>query len=314
MNNIVKNIIKSGKIVIKTDELAISDQKVKILVNLGQIIKKIQDNVPETAEKLPIYYVDASIILDYLTTNSPTEEIPDRVVNDSLVAIDWLEEVPIVNGLPIWERLDCEPITEYRLFKIYRDSTNKGTSRRSFENLEKVTGISTRALYAVSKVYHWQMRVKTYDMFKIDLIEKEKIKLIRLMETTHRVSAENIFEKCITYFKGLTKTQLAKVNPKDMLGWYTEAMKANRLALGLSGDKPVNTEDRIKIDKLVNITHTDNKTLNIGKDGEGTNKYLQEMVDILSSANALPKQIEVKGDLQKELKIEEGVIDEQNKS
>jgi len=289
------------KPVLKTSELVISDQKIKILNNLGQVIKGIQDDISENTEKMPIYYVDASIILNYLANNK-IGTIPDRVINDSLVPIDWLEEIPIVNGLPIWERLDCEPITEYRLFKRYRDIKKGDVSRRSFENLKEATGIKVKALYALSKVYHWQIRVKCYDKYRISEVEKEKEKLVTLMETTHRKAADTIFEKCVNYFKGLTKEQLAKINPKAMLDWFTEAARLTRLSLGLPADKPITKEDRTKIEKI-EIGKIDSKTLNIGKpDGEKKDGYLQDVVDILDIAGVLPKKIEAKGDMQKELK------------
>lgn len=299
-----KNLKKVNKNLIKTSEITISDEKIKILTHLGQIIKKIQDNVPENADKLPIYYVDASIILGYSTTHKDLEEIPERVINDSLVEIDWLEEVPIVNGLPIWERLDCEPIVEYRLFKIYRDA-NKGVSRRSFENLKEKICIKVNALYALSKVYHWQLRVKCFDMFRFAEIEKEKANLIKLMETNHRKAADTVFEKCVNYFKNLGEEKLAKINPKDMLGWFTEAARLTRLSLGLPADKPVTKEGSTKFEKI-EIGRIDSKTLNIeNKSGEDKKNYLQEVVDIMDMANALPKKIEAKKNLQEELSKKE---------
>ena len=294
-----------SNLVVKTNEIAISDQKARILANLGQIIKNIQEDLPKNKNGLPNHYVDAQIILDWLTTNGQAVgELPDSIVNSSLVPIDYLEEVPVVNGLPVWERFDCEPMVEYKLFKLYRDSTNlDGVSQRSFENLSNSTEIKVKSLYAVSKVYHWQMRVRAFDLFKEATIEDEKKKLIRLMETKHRTSAVKIFDKCVTYFENLKDAQLEKVNPKDMIHCFSEASRLERLSLGLSADKPVTVEDRVKIDKIVSITQTDNKTLNIG------DKDLQELVNILNVAGALPKGIVAKGDLQKELEKEVIVVD-----
>ena len=305
----MNNKIKAGKaikVVVKTVDLAISDEKIRVLTNLGQLIKEIQNTLPKNEKGLSNYYVDAQIILDWLTNlkKGEAEEIPERVINNSLVSIDWLEEVPIVGGLPIWERLDCEPIIYYRLFKKYRDSTKeKGISRCSFENLKEVTGIKVKALYALSKIYHWQMRVRCYDLFKEDTLEKEKEKLIGLMETHHRVAARKVFESCMKYLEDVAKGGWydvkgnLQISPKDMIGWLELAVKLERLSLGLPMDKPVNQEDRVKIDKIV----VDSKTLNIGKPN-GENKYLQELVDILDIAGALPKKIAAKGDMQKELK------------
>lgn len=312
MNDIV---VKNDGTVVRTDEIAISDQKTRILANLGEIIKEKQEKLPKNSNGIPNYYIDAQIILDWLTTlkSGEANELPDKILSSSLVPVDLVEGIPVVNGLPLWERFDCEPIDDYKLFKLYRDSTNiDGVNRRSFENLSDSTRIKVKALWALSKVYHWQLRVRAYDLFKKDELEKEKAKMIKLMETTHNTAADTIFEKCVDYFKGLKPEDLAKINPKDMLGWFVEVVRLKRLALGLPGDKPATIEDRVKIDKLVNITQTENKTLNIS--GENSTKYLQEMVDILSSAGALPREVQVKGDLQSELIKDETkeIEDEEN--
>ena len=286
--------------VIKTEMPELSNDKIQVLENLGLVVKDLQVKCDSNS------YIDAQVILDYLTDVTKTDEdpnvVPQRVIEKAQIAIEDIDGIPAVNGLPLWERLDCESLDFYKLFKIYREQKTVGITKdegnvryqRSFENLKEITGFTRKALYAISKVYHWQMRVSLYDSYRENFIVKEKNRMISLMETKHQNAAETIFEKCVKYFTDIDEDKLKKLSPKDVLGWWNEATKLQRLSLGMPGDK-------IAIEKkgggkTVSITNIDNKTLNVNN-AKPDNKYLQELTDILSVAGALPKQLEAKADI-----------------
>jgi len=329
--------IKDNMPIVDIPEL--TDDKIRVLDNLGRIVKDLQKKLEGQRSNTNLeFYVDAQVILDYLTdltkAGDDPNELPDKVINQAMVPIDWLDGVPIVDGLPVWERLDCEPLGFYHLFKIYRNQKMVGIEKvgtektgteknnedssetvryaRSFENLKEATRLPIKGLYAISWVYHWQMRAQFYDRFKEDLLEKERNRLITLMENKHRDAADKIFEKCMKYLTDLDKSKLEKVNPKQMLDWLEFAVKMDRLALGIPADKPLTKDDKAKIEQTVKIGKMENKTLNIsGADG---GKYLQELVNILEEAKALPKPIEAQADLKEELDSKLGAqkLDTQN--
>lgn len=305
--------------IVKTE---MSNDRIKVLDNLGLVVKDIQDKVGDA------YYVDAQVILEYLTDVTKSDEdpnvIPERILEQASIQIEYIDGVPAVYGLPLWERLDCEPLDFYNLFKVYREQKMVGITKqsetgsmgnvryqRSFENLKETTGLTRRALYAVSKVYHWQMRASLYDSFQEDFIEKEKARLTTLLETRHQTAANNIFEKCVKYFKDIDDKKLKALAPKDVLAWWTEASKLERLSLGLPGDK-IAVEK--KESKTVNITRIDNKTLNLNAPAKNDNKYMQELVDILGVAGALPISLKAKSDVLEAISepIEEGEKDEKS--
>jgi len=330
-NNIVTQVVKVELPQIETNQ-------VKILETLGKITRDLQKELEPSST--PLAYVDAQIILDYLTTVNKDDDpnaIPERVKNGSLVPIDWLDNTPVVNGLPVWERLDCEPLDYYKIYKIYREQKYIGTYKkeqieddgvqteqnqnqetepvetvrhsRSFDNLEKSTGIKRKALYALSMVYHWQLRTNLYDRFREDLLEKERKRLISLMENKHRSAAEKIFGKCMKYLEDVTqdKVRMEKVSPKEMLSWMEMAVRMDRLSLGIPADKPITEQDRQKLTSVVRVQKDESKhlTINIaGKKGKDKDKYLQEMLDILQGADAVPKSIEAKADIMEEVKEE----------
>lgn len=316
---------------IKISTYGITDQRMKTLKALGEVIKNLQDALPTVEVKgkeLPTAYIDPDIILGYLTNRKEDGSepvIPDRIIQEATIPIDWLDNVPVANGLPFWERIDCEPQDYYKLFKLYREQKDwkkenedpdsdelKGLSHRSFEKLTERTGIKESALHSLNKVYHWQWRVKAFDLFTEDTVEIERQRIIKAMNTNHRQAARTVFETCMGYLRDINangwydlKGNL-QVSPKEMESWMELAVKLERLSVGLPADKPINEEDKVKISKVVtNIKfQQDNKTINLnsGKNGEiGSTKYLQEMIDILASAGALPKEIEAKGDLQENL-------------
>ena len=195
-----------------------TENRIRVLKTLGTIIKNLQESVPKIQIKnreMPLFYIDPQIVLNYLTNNKSEEDnitqIPDRVINDATVTIDYLEDVPVANGLPFWERIDCEPVAYYKLFKLYRDQKEgkKGRNQRSFENLKETTGIPESAIHALSNVYHWQYRVKAYDLFKENTIELEKQKIIKSMENDHIGAAKKVFARCMEYLDDISEN-----------GWY----------------------------------------------------------------------------------------------
>ncbi len=301
-----------------------SNSRIRVLENLGLVVSDMQIKCDSNS------YIDANVILEYLTEVTKNDEdpnvVPERVLNQATVTIEYIDSIPAVNGLPLWERLDCEPLDFYDIFKLYREQKYIGVSKhkpeetgsdeglvvdarrryqRSFENLIETTGLTRKALYAISKVYHWQMRANLYDSYRKNFIELENNRMITLMETKHQSAAKKIFEKCVKYFEDIGENELKKLSPKDVLSWWTEASKLERLSRGLPGDK-------IAIEKrqTVNITKIDNKTLNLNVP-KPDNKYLQKLVNVLGKAGALPKEIEAKADVIEAIgKDEVVVIDE----
>lgn len=305
---LLKRVFEQMTNIIKTEMPEVSNDKIKVLESLGQVVNGEQAKINSSD-----YYIDAQVILDYLLAVTKTDEdpnvIPESVLTKATIQFEYIDGIPAVNGLPFWERIDCEDLDFYRLFKIYREqkytAINKvaddGTPirryQRSFENLKETTGLSRKALYAISKVYHWQNRASMYDSFRIDFIAKEKDRMITLMETKHQTAAETIFEKCVKYFTDMDQKKFDKVSPKDILSLFSEGYKLQRLSLGLPGDKPKPDKEKTTSAQVINIK-SESKTLNLNTaKGINDGDYMQQMVDILSDANALPVSVQAKSDV-----------------
>lgn len=128
------------------------------------------------------------------------------------------------------------------------------------------------------------------------------------MNGRHQKTAEKMWDLCETYLTELaTKPdKMLNFKPAEFKALLVEARKLERLSLGLPGDKPPiqSTEiTNIKIDNKTQInTKNESKTINLPS-GE-KKKILQEIVDVLHNAKALPETLEAQGDLQSE--IEQG--------
>ena len=269
----------------KTEKI---DIKLKLLQNLGDLVQNLQKNARLTNQNLPLTYIDPQVILEEITDKQVqnVNEISQETINLALITIDYLEGIPIISGLPFWERLDCEPLDYYKIFKFYRD-IKLTEPTRSFEKTAKSTNQKETILYALSKIYHWQQRVQSFDLYQLDVINKIRSKQVDQLENKHQKGAEKLFTMCLKYMENLDTTQLiAKVKPADIKDWMELAVKLERLSLGLSPDKPITKEDTKKVNTvIVNQTtnqidsKTDNKTINITS--EEHKKDLQEIADTL---------------------------------
>ena len=278
------------------------DKKLAMMQLLGQRVANYQNNIERLDNNLPLAYIDPQVIVEHLTE----EELIQQEIDQATIAIDYLEGFPVVNGLPFWERLDCEPLDYYKLFKIYRNQKNTD-STRSFEKLIEQTTTKIGYLYALSKIYHWQDRCKAFDLFNSFLIDKERSKAIKIMEGKHKKTAEKMWELCEKYLTELEDKpdKLLNFKPAEFKSLLVEARKLERLSLGLSGDRPPAQPTTIE-KTTINVdskTMVDNKTISIPS-GDKI-EYLQEIVDVLHKAKALPKTLEAQGDLREEIIIDE---------
>jgi len=288
------------------------DHKLIMLQNLGIRVKQLQNDLPKTNFNLPLSYIDPQVILEYIAAN-PEQELTQSEINSSKVDIDYIEGFPTVGGLPFWERLDCEPLDYYKLYKLYREQIDT-VSPRSFEKLIFQTNsvLNARYLSALANIYHWHIRNSAYDMFSAYLLEKERDKQIKIMEGNHIKTAEKIRNLCEKYLDLLTDKPdfMANFKPNMFNGLLELSFKMDRLSLGLPATSPEDEKEKDKETKTSNITINQSNTQNtqeINISESDKTKYLQEIVDVLKQAKALPKELEAQGDVMEEtLIIEQG--------
>lgn len=264
-----------SKMTVHEDDLLKWDtSKTSIQLKLGEMVQFFQSIIPMPGNS-PEAYIDPAPLMPYLLDTKTYDDIPPSAIEQAKVAIDTYEGMPTVDGIPIWERLEGEPIPYYKMFKQYRDmkyagvvismipqvkcesdtqvtddSTNqlgsgeaketeafkntKVVFSRSIAKLSEQTQMSGKQLSILSRIYHWQMRVKAYDTYKI--AEKEQIKQrnIELLEGKHAKISNELLEEAADYLKKHTE----QLSPKVAIDLITLAIKAGRISNGLYGDKP----------------------------------------------------------------------------
>jgi len=286
------------------------DIKLKLLNQLGRHIQDLQTQIETLENGMPTAYIDPQVILELVTGNEDYE-FTQSEISMATVDIDYVDGFPVVNGLPLWERLDCEPLDLYKLYKLYRNQ-KVTESTRSFEKLISQTGNQFSVAYvaAYSKIYHWSLRNNAFDSYNTYLVDLEREKAVKTLEGKHRDAAEKIFDICVQYLETLDETKLiAQMRPNEVLGWAEMAVKLNRIALGLPPDKPkeigkVNqgqNQNTIIIDKSQNINvgvkDKGNKRKSEVNINEEDRTYLQEVVNVLSKAGQLPKDLKAQLDV-----------------
>lgn len=225
----------SGSIITIRDDkkLQWDDDQAKLQSKLGDLVQYFQVDVDTADSGLPTMYIDAAVMAPYLLSVSSPDDVPDEIVDAAKTLIDFDEGYPTVDGVPVWERFDGEPIPYYKLFKAYREM--KYTSlTRSIAKLAEACGMPGKHLTALSKVYHWQMRAKAYDIAKDQELALKKEKEVEKMLDIHKTTAGKLLEISMGYIEDHPE----QLSPKVALDMVQLAIKAGRISVGLQGDKP----------------------------------------------------------------------------
>lgn len=194
------------------------------MLKLGKRVATLQEDIPCRDGGIPLGYVDSVELAKLSASDDPSLAI---------VPISFLEGFPTVNGVPIWERLDSEPLDMYDLFKCYLHLPATD-GRRTFAAVASRAGIDVRAVTAIASLWHWTVRAAAYDQFKE--MERQYIRQyeIRKMENEHAKAADKIFQTCMDFIEKHHK----ELTPKMALDWLKLSVELKRLSLGLSKDKP----------------------------------------------------------------------------
>lgn len=258
---------------------------------LGNFVQYFQINLPTNAYGVPLQLINPMILTDSLLDAETTDDVPDKIVEDAIMTIDVDGGMPVIDGVPIWERFDGESVDYYKLFTQYREMLYvSGT--RALAKLSANTNIEGKNLGVLSKVYHWQLRCRAFDAFKKMEAQKKRQFEIEQLESKHMQASKTLLEAGLKYLDDHPE----QLNPKIALQMVQVAMKAGRLSLGLNADKPGAGDSAPSI----NINQTSSgggemtTTVEVGGQDSQNNSepsldYLQSIVHILDKSGALDK-------------------------
>lgn len=129
-----------------------------------------------------------------------------------------------------YERLEGETKKAFEAFQIYRDMGYERSIRKVAQKLGKTQPLMSRW----SAQYDWVNRAHSYDeeMDRLALLQEEKER--KSMVKRHAKQAMLFQEKVI---KRMAKLEVDELDPKDMIKWFTEAVKIERLSRGETTEK-----------------------------------------------------------------------------
>lgn len=176
------------------------------------------------------------------------------------------------------------------------------TGSRSLNRVSKLLNQPFIVIYNIVRAYHWQLRVKAYDAYKDIQLDTIRRTNIQKMENKHHAMAEMLFDKIKEIIEEILKK--LKDNPNEtpeyqvqIRSWFREAIKLERLSLGLSIDKPSEiTEAMGTIVTNYTVNQPDNRqvNLNASKDTSIKTDRLEAVLDVLSNAGVLDQLLKNK--------------------
>lgn len=270
----------------KTSPFPVKIEQISPYIKLGTTISMLQSSLPNNQSGFPVGYIKP----DGIPLNG---EIPP--LETITVPIDYIDGFPICDGLPIWERIDCEPMHYYNLFKSYRNQI-KSSSTRSLKVIAQNACLESSFIHAISGIYHWQFRCKAFDAFNNAVLEREREYAVDLMCGKYKKASEELFELCVNHIKALKndKNVLEKATLKEVVLALKEATDLEKFALGINISKQVEVETNSPSHPPVSNTFNFNLKNSVPKDSKKLGG-LQAVIDILDRSGALkPKVLENK--------------------
>lgn len=257
-----------GGITIKENDMLIWDTpKTQLQSRLGDIVQYFQIEIPCPNNGIPIAYIDPTAIMPVIMDINTPDDIDDTVLSQARIPISMEEGYPTIDGIPFWERLEGEPVPYYKVFKEYRDmkyiDDKTGHGNRAIARLAESTMMSGKQLNALAKVYHWQSRVKAFDLFKSRELAAMKARNIDLLEEKHAKVSNQLLDQAVTYLVEHPE----QLSPKVAIDLANLAMRSGRLALGLNPDKPGDSSSSGSSGRSINIINQNNS---VGEGGQMT--------------------------------------------
>lgn len=149
--------------------------KTKQQAKLGGFVKQLQMQIPTNGDGLPQTLVNPNAVFSQLINVDDVSQMDLPVINSSAYEVGYFDGCPVdvATGVPLWERLNCEPIPYYNLFEHYRDAGLRG-NRRTIVGVSRTTGIAPTIITALCHTWHWEIRSAAYDRYNAMIMEDKR--------------------------------------------------------------------------------------------------------------------------------------------
>lgn len=247
---------------------------VSIQKKLADFVQQLQSMIELNREGIPLTLVDPTVIAECAPYAQSTDDIPEEKYHSAMTQVDFEDGIPVVNGVPLWERLDGEKMEYYKIFKEYRDMkylSDAATPTRSMATLAEQLNIPGRLINILARIYHWALRVRCFDIFKEREIALKRRKQAEELEIKHAKYSNEMLENSLKWIN----EHPAAMNAKTAVQMIEIGLKYGRISLGLQGDKPgaqsaAVHQTNIAISQSNNLNEADQMVVaNVGGDTQG---------------------------------------------
>ena len=225
-----------------TESLLIQDwapAKLTVMNKLGTIVHELQKVQPINMDGIPTQMVlPAAIAATGLTAS--VENFLEEPPTGCIRTVIFQDGIPTLEGIPIWERFDEEPIEYYKYYTNYQMIFEKN-GYTSLPETAKLLGVSVAALQGLARAYHWSIRVRAYARYQEAMYAAIRRKNQRITEGEHFQKAKALANKCADIL--LEDEYLCKMDPKDLIATFKIAAELQRISVGLSPTKPAEDTD-----------------------------------------------------------------------
>lgn len=296
-----------------------SVQVTMALKQLALLVAALQTH-SENSSSLPVAIVNPGVVAEYYETAQEVEDYSEEMFNNATFNIQYLDSTPMIQGVPVWDRLPGERADFFQIFKLYRDSRyfllDNGDYmfvNRTMAGLARQLKLPGATLTYISNLYSWKTRCKLYDEYMELENQKRAAQRISLIQSDQMKIAKQLCDKAMTYLN----TNFKNLAPKDVLNALELGLKISRINAGLLPDKPgdgstsnsgpklaiYNTTTTNNADQLMNIQ-------NIGGDPSGKSEVERQIQRDMKSNDTLLSVMHVlqaSGALSAALAEDEGV-------
>lgn len=198
-----------------------------------QVLEQLNATIPLNDYNLPTFIYRADLLhqddFKCLVDGDAAEHrlLTDKV-NTAMVPLDYHQGYPTLpSALPLWHRLDFEPIEANQAFIAYLEL---GATRQ----LHEMNGYDLDVVREFFHLYYWHWRVQSFDLYKVAAHTRKKLHRMLQVEDDHYTMAETYLQKVKDAlnteeaFTGMTAAQLVKM--------MAELVKIQRVSVGLTAN------------------------------------------------------------------------------
>lgn len=208
------------------------------LLRLARTVAQIQRTFNNNQQ--PSAIVDPQVVVEFIDHVDCFDDITDDERERSALTVEYLGEVPSIQGMPIWDRLPGERQDFFNVFKIYRDSRyfllddgSQVVTSRTIGGLSQTLMIPGATMQYLSKLYAWDVRIAAYDSYMLRMQQRRQMQIANILQSDHLKIAQSLSKKAYSALNNCSNLQ-----PKEAIQLLDLSYKLARLSIGLLPDKP----------------------------------------------------------------------------